>query len=104
MDDELENFIRERKARMAQDRASLEHDPPYMEIKVGWNDAKAYESIAKENIHPRSTAQKKGTSYTAVLPLGVEYERKKQRLQHELCMDYRRYMTQTSRMSDETQT
>lgn len=27
-------------------------------------------------------------------PLGVEYERKKQRLQHELCMDYRCYMAQ----------
>ncbi|XP_040030485.2 centrosome and spindle pole-associated protein 1 isoform X2 [Gasterosteus aculeatus] len=92
MDDELENFIRERKARMAQDRASLEHDPPYMEIKA--KPHRAYESIAKENIHPRSTAHEKEESYTAVLPLGVEYERKKQRLQHELCMDYRRYMTQ----------
>uniref|UniRef100_A0A8C2X384 Uncharacterized protein n=1 Tax=Cyclopterus lumpus TaxID=8103 RepID=A0A8C2X384_CYCLU len=34
MDDELENFIRERKARMAEDKASLEYNPPYMEIKV----------------------------------------------------------------------
>lgn len=30
------------------------------------------------------------------LPLGVEYERKKQRLQHELRMDYRRYMTRVT--------
>lgn len=30
------------------------------------------------------------------LPLGVEYERKKQRLQHELRMDYRRYMAQVT--------
>lgn len=30
------------------------------------------------------------------LPLGVEYERKKQRLQHELRMDYRRYTTQVT--------
>lgn len=36
MDDELENFIRERKARVAEDKASLEQDPPYMEIKVCW--------------------------------------------------------------------
>uniref|UniRef100_A0A665TDT9 Uncharacterized protein n=1 Tax=Echeneis naucrates TaxID=173247 RepID=A0A665TDT9_ECHNA len=34
MDDELENFIRERKARVAEDKANLEQDPPYMEIKV----------------------------------------------------------------------
>uniref|UniRef100_A0A3Q2ZZF2 Uncharacterized protein n=1 Tax=Kryptolebias marmoratus TaxID=37003 RepID=A0A3Q2ZZF2_KRYMA len=60
MDEELENFIRERKARVAEDKASLEQEPPYMEIKG--------------------------------LPLGVEYEKKKQRLQHELRMDYRRYM------------
>uniref|UniRef100_A0A3Q2W9W9 Uncharacterized protein n=1 Tax=Haplochromis burtoni TaxID=8153 RepID=A0A3Q2W9W9_HAPBU len=53
MDDELENFIMERKARVAEDKACLEQG----------------------------------------LPLGVEYERKKQRLQHELRMDYRRYMT-----------
>uniref|UniRef100_A0A3Q2YZD8 Uncharacterized protein n=1 Tax=Hippocampus comes TaxID=109280 RepID=A0A3Q2YZD8_HIPCM len=36
MEDELELFIRERKARVAQDRASLEQDPPYMEIQVSW--------------------------------------------------------------------
>lgn len=30
------------------------------------------------------------------LPLGVEYETKKQRLQQELRMDYRRYMAQVS--------
>lgn len=34
MDEELENFIRERKARVAEDKASLEQDPPYMELKV----------------------------------------------------------------------
>uniref|UniRef100_A0A8C7YFT7 Uncharacterized protein n=1 Tax=Oryzias sinensis TaxID=183150 RepID=A0A8C7YFT7_9TELE len=34
LDDELENFIRERKARVVLDKASLEQDPPYMEIKV----------------------------------------------------------------------
>lgn len=30
------------------------------------------------------------------LPLGVEYEKKKKRLQHELRMDYRRYMAQVT--------
>lgn len=34
MDDELERFIRERKERVAQDKACLEQDPPYMEVRV----------------------------------------------------------------------
>uniref|UniRef100_A0A667YCI9 Uncharacterized protein n=1 Tax=Myripristis murdjan TaxID=586833 RepID=A0A667YCI9_9TELE len=54
MDDELEHFIREQKAKVAEDKASLEQDPPYMEIR-------------------------------------------KQRLQHELRLDYRRYMSQVTK-------
>lgn len=34
MDDELENFLRQRRARVAEDKARLEQDPPYMEVKV----------------------------------------------------------------------
>nr|XP_019942477.1 PREDICTED: centrosome and spindle pole-associated protein 1 [Paralichthys olivaceus] len=90
MDDKLENFIRERKARVAEDKASLQQDPPYMEIKA--KPHRAYESTVKENIPPKSVAQRKEESLG--LPLGVEYERKKQRLQHELRMDYRQYMAQ----------
>ncbi|XP_029298029.1 centrosome and spindle pole associated protein 1-like isoform X2 [Cottoperca gobio] len=92
MDDELENFIRERKARVAEDKASLKQDPPYMEILA--KPHRAYGSTVKENIPPKSIAQGKEDSCTVGLPLGVEYERKKQRLQHELRMDYRRYMAQ----------
>ncbi|GAA6222637.1 centrosome and spindle pole associated protein 1-like [Lates japonicus] len=92
MDDELENFIRERKARVAEDKASLEQDPPYMEIKE--KPHRTYGSTVKENIPPKSVAQGKEESCSVGLPLGVEYERKKQRLQHELRMDYRRYMAQ----------
>ncbi|XP_027140182.1 centrosome and spindle pole associated protein 1 isoform X3 [Larimichthys crocea] len=92
MDDELENFIRERKARVAEDKAMLEQDPPYMEIKA--KPHRAYESTVKENIPPKSTAQGKEESCSVGLPLGIDYERKKQRLQHELRMDYRRYMAQ----------
>ncbi|XP_056295792.1 centrosome and spindle pole-associated protein 1-like isoform X3 [Pseudoliparis swirei] len=92
MDDELENFIRERKARMAEDKASLEHNPPYMEIQA--KPHRAYDSTAKENIPPRSIVQEKEDRCSVGLPLGIEYERKKQRLQHELRMDYRRYMAQ----------
>ncbi|XP_034545980.1 centrosome and spindle pole associated protein 1-like isoform X2 [Notolabrus celidotus] len=92
MDDELENFIRERKARVAEDKASLDQDPPYLEIKA--HPQRAYGSTVKENIPPKSTAQGREENCSVGLPLGVEYERKKQRLQHELRMDYRRYMAQ----------
>ncbi|XP_022073359.2 centrosome and spindle pole-associated protein 1-like isoform X2 [Acanthochromis polyacanthus] len=92
MDDELENFIRQRKARVAEDKASLQQDPPYMEIKS--KPYRAYGSTVKENIPPKSIPQEKEDSCSVGLPLGVEYEKKKQRLQHELRMDYRRYMAQ----------
>ncbi|XP_025754249.1 centrosome and spindle pole-associated protein 1 isoform X3 [Oreochromis niloticus] len=101
MDDELDTFIRERKARVAEDKACLQQDPPYMEMKA--KPYRGYGSTVKENIPPKSKAQGRGIdpghnlsqeSCSVGLPLGVEYERKKQRLQHELRMDYRRYMTE----------
>uniref|UniRef100_A0A3Q0SYL9 Centrosome and spindle pole associated protein 1a n=1 Tax=Amphilophus citrinellus TaxID=61819 RepID=A0A3Q0SYL9_AMPCI len=92
MDDELENFIRERKARVAADKACLQQDPPYMEMKAKPDRGFGY--TVKENIPPKSKAEGKGTGHG--LPLGVEYERKKQRLQQELRMDYRRYMAQVT--------
>ncbi|XP_036933606.1 centrosome and spindle pole associated protein 1-like isoform X2 [Acanthopagrus latus] len=98
MDDELERFIRERKARVAEDKASLEQDPPYMEMKA--KPHRDYGSTVKENIPPNSIAQEKEESCSVGLPLGVEYERKKQRLQHELRMDYRRYMAQKKRFGE----
>ncbi|XP_044220221.1 centrosome and spindle pole-associated protein 1-like isoform X1 [Thunnus albacares] len=99
MDDELENFIRERKARVAEDKARLEQDPPYMEIKA--KPHRLYGSTIKENIPPKSIAQGKEESSSVGLPLGVEYEKKKQRLQHELRMDYRRYMAQKKHFDPE---
>ncbi|XP_019739791.1 centrosome and spindle pole-associated protein 1 isoform X1 [Hippocampus comes] len=92
MEDELELFIRERKARVAQDRASLEQDPPYMEIQA--KPHRSHGSLLKENIPPKLTAQENEESSNVGLPLGVEYEKKKKRLQHELRMDYRRYIAQ----------
>ncbi|XP_043982146.1 centrosome and spindle pole-associated protein 1-like [Gambusia affinis] len=92
MEDELENFIRERKARVAEDKASLEKDPPYMEMRA--KPCRDYGSTVKENIPPRITIQGKDESCSVGLPLGAEYEKKKHRLQHELRMDYRRYMAQ----------
>ncbi|KAM9741220.1 centrosome and spindle pole-associated protein 1-like isoform 4-T4 [Menidia menidia] len=92
MDDELESFIRERKVRVAKDKASLEQDPPYMEMKS--KPRRAHGTTAKENIPPQFMTQGKDEGCIVGLPLGVEYEKKKQRLQQELRMDYRRYMAQ----------
>lgn len=34
MADDLEKFIEDQKAKLAQDKAELENDPPYMEMRV----------------------------------------------------------------------
>ncbi|XP_061582397.1 centrosome and spindle pole-associated protein 1-like isoform X3 [Cololabis saira] len=100
MEDELENFIRERKARVLEDKAYLGPDPPYMEIKA--KPCEAYGSTFKESPPHIFTTQEKDINGSVLqddtcvvgLPLGVDYEKKKKKLQHELRMDYRRYMTQ----------
>ncbi|XP_066576815.1 centrosome and spindle pole-associated protein 1 isoform X1 [Amia ocellicauda] len=100
MDDELENFLEEQKAKVAQEKASLEQDPPYMEIRTKADNV--YNSKVKENLppHKHSSTQKphidqaKDESFGLSLPLGEEYERKKHRLKQELRHDYRRYMAQ----------
>nr|XP_023701250.1 centrosome and spindle pole-associated protein 1-like isoform X2 [Paramormyrops kingsleyae] len=95
MDDDLESFLEEQRAKVAEDKASLEQDPPYMEIRTRPQSER--DSTGKENIplapgprHSQSKEEGPGLS----LPLGEEYERKKQRLQQELRLDYRRYMAQ----------
>ncbi|XP_077465837.1 centrosome and spindle pole-associated protein 1-like [Stigmatopora argus] len=92
MEDELELFIRERKERVAQDRASLDIEPPYMEVLAKPHGA--YGSLFKENIPPKLSAQEKDESSNIGLPLGLEYEKKKKQLQLELRMDYRSYIAQ----------
>ncbi|XP_028316063.1 centrosome and spindle pole-associated protein 1-like isoform X3 [Gouania willdenowi] len=91
MDDVLEDFIRERKARVAEDKATLE-ELPYMEMKI--NPHRTYESTAKENIPPNSAGQEREEGNSMSFSHGPQYERKKQRLQQELHMDYRRNMAQ----------
>ncbi|KPP73705.1 hypothetical protein Z043_107187, partial [Scleropages formosus] len=71
MDDYLDIFLEDQKAKVAAEKALLEQDPPYMEIRVCV-----------------LSSQEAGLS----LPLGDDYERKKQRLQQELRQDYRCYM------------
>ncbi|XP_058898586.1 centrosome and spindle pole-associated protein 1 isoform X7 [Kogia breviceps] len=106
MADNLDEFIEERKAKLARDKAELESDPPYMEMK-GTASEKLSEnseiliSMAKENIPPNSQQTKGslGIDYGLSLPLGEDYERKKHKLKEELRQDYRRYLTQKNFLS-----
>ncbi|XP_042638102.1 centrosome and spindle pole-associated protein 1 [Orycteropus afer afer] len=101
MADNLDEFIEERKAKLAKDKAELEGDPPYMELKGKASEklsenSKILISMAKENIPPNSqqTGGCLGIDYGLSLPLGEDYERKKHKLKEELRQDYRRYLTQ----------
>ncbi|KAH0521568.1 Centrosome and spindle pole associated protein 1 [Microtus ochrogaster] len=104
MTDSLDEFLEEQKAKVARDRAQLERDPPYMEMKARLGKAaeklsensKLLISMAKENIPPNSQQPKGslGIDYGLSLPLGEDYERKKHKLKEELRQDYRRYLTQ----------
>ncbi|KAF5926305.1 hypothetical protein HPG69_011436, partial [Diceros bicornis minor] len=101
MTDNLDEFIEERKAKLAKDKAELESDPPYMEMKGEPSEklsenTKILISMAKENIPPNSqqTRGSLGIDYGLSLPLGEDYERKKHKLKEELRQDYRRYLTQ----------
>lgn len=106
MADNLDEFIEERKAKLAKDKAELESDPPYMEMKGKASEklsenSKILISMAKENIPPNSqqTRGSLGIDYGLSLPLGEDYERKKHKLKEELRQDYRRYLTQKNFLS-----
>ncbi|XP_052397926.1 centrosome and spindle pole-associated protein 1 isoform X2 [Carassius gibelio] len=80
----ISNFMDER-------RANTE-EAPYMEMKTSFGN--------KENIKPANKTQPsqlkqtKEESFGLSLPLGEEYERKKQKLKQELRLDYRRFMSE----------
>ncbi|KAM6318495.1 centrosome and spindle pole-associated protein 1 [Aegotheles albertisi] len=99
MADDLDKFIEDQKAKLAQDKAELANDPPYMEMKNKESE-KLFESnkmlisMAKENIPPNSQQNYSLGEYGLSLPLGEEYERKKHKLKEELRQDYRRYLSQ----------
>nr|XP_042126646.1 centrosome and spindle pole-associated protein 1 isoform X17 [Peromyscus maniculatus bairdii] len=106
MTDSLDEFIEEQKAKLARDKAELEGDPPYMEMKGKASEklsesSKILISMAKENIPPNSQQPKGslGIDYGLSLPLGEDYERKKHKLKEELRQDYRRYLTQKNFLS-----
>ncbi|NXB68911.1 CSPP1 protein, partial [Struthidea cinerea] len=99
MADDLEKFIEDQKAKLAQDKAELENDPPYMEMRDKESEklsetSKMLISMAKENIPPNSQQNYPLGDYGLSLPLGEEYERKKHKLKEELRQDYRRYLSQ----------
>ncbi|KAJ6664028.1 hypothetical protein lerEdw1_008982 [Lerista edwardsae] len=94
MTDNLEQFMEDQKIKLAEDKAKLENDPPYMEIRNKSAEklsetSKMLISMAKENIPPNSQQD-----YGLSLPLGEEYENKKHKLKEELRQDYRRYLSQ----------
>lgn len=106
MADNLDKFIEERKAKLAQEKAELENDLPYLEMKEKASEklsenSKILISMAKENIPPNSQQTKGslGLDYGLSLPLGEDYERKKHKLKEELRQDYRRYLTQKNFLS-----
>ncbi|XP_035745961.1 centrosome and spindle pole-associated protein 1 isoform X9 [Egretta garzetta] len=99
MADDLDKFIEDQKAKLAQDKAELENDPPYMEMRNKESEklsetSKMLMSMAKENIPPNSQQNYPSGDYGLSLPLGEEYERKKHKLKEELRQDYRRYLSQ----------
>uniref|UniRef100_A0A4X2LEY2 Centrosome and spindle pole associated protein 1 n=1 Tax=Vombatus ursinus TaxID=29139 RepID=A0A4X2LEY2_VOMUR len=101
MADNLDQFIEDQKAKLTKDKAELEKDPPYMDIKSNAveklsENSKILVSMAKENIPPNRQENRGslGIDYGLSLPLGEEYERKKHKLKEELRQDYRRYLTQ----------
>uniref|UniRef100_A0A8C5PML4 Centrosome and spindle pole associated protein 1 n=1 Tax=Leptobrachium leishanense TaxID=445787 RepID=A0A8C5PML4_9ANUR len=98
MGEELDHFLEEQKAKLAQDRVHLENDLPYMEIRSPPNiqDSTTKESTRPTWQRPKEAApMKQGDSgYSSSLPLGEEYEKKKQKLIEELRLDYRRYLNQ----------
>ncbi|XP_052642758.1 centrosome and spindle pole-associated protein 1 isoform X9 [Harpia harpyja] len=99
MADDLDKFIEDQKAKLAQDKAELENDPPYMEMRNKESEklsetSKMLISMAKENIPPNNQQNYPLGDYGLSLPLGEEYERKKHKLKEELRQDYRRYLSQ----------
>ncbi|KAM6375287.1 centrosome and spindle pole-associated protein 1 isoform 8-T14 [Alca torda] len=107
MADDLDKSIEDQKAKLARDKAELENDPPYMEMRQSIlfcfqnkeseklsETSKMLISMAKENIPPNSQQNYPLGDYGLSLPLGEEYERKKHKLKEELRQDYRRYLSQ----------
>nr|XP_014014977.1 unnamed protein product [Salmo salar] len=95
----LDRFLEEQMAKVANERACLEEEePPYMTVKTKSDNVNS----VKENAAPFDWASTqrglpnpgREESSGLSLQLGAEYEQKKQKLQQELRLDYRRYVAQ----------
>ncbi|XP_051543103.1 LOW QUALITY PROTEIN: centrosome and spindle pole-associated protein 1-like [Myxocyprinus asiaticus] len=88
MDVNISNFMEERRVRT--------EEAPYMEMKTSFDN----KNREKENLkpdyktQPSQAKQIKEEGFGLGLPLGEEYERKKQRLKQELRLDYRRFVSE----------
>ncbi|KAM4687563.1 centrosome and spindle pole-associated protein 1 isoform 2-T3 [Discoglossus pictus] len=111
MGEELDQFLEEQKVKLAQDKAELEKDPPYMEIRSNEHDTRhpvdKWTTVAKENIPPNRQLyndpayirQNEDPDYGLSLPLGEDYERKKHKLKEELRQDYRNFLSQDNALA-----
>ncbi|XP_043922203.1 centrosome and spindle pole-associated protein 1-like [Protopterus annectens] len=113
MADDLERFIEEHKMKLARDKAELECDPPYMEIRTKRTDPISEMDAAvkiKENLSPNIQHVResirinvhKDENIGLSLPLGEEYERKKHKLKEELRQDYRKFIAQKNARNNDT--
>ncbi|KAL4635195.1 centrosome and spindle pole-associated protein 1 isoform X4 [Arapaima gigas] len=106
MGDVVHSFLGVKTTELATEKVTMGQDPPYMEIRAKAENA--YNTSMKENIPPsKSSSQEelqanpaKEAGLGLSLPLGEEYDRKKQRLQQELRQDYRRYVAQEKLRND----
>ncbi|KAM9460323.1 centrosome and spindle pole-associated protein 1-like isoform 6-T6 [Salvelinus alpinus] len=98
MDNELKKSIQQQKARVAENtKSTLPGNKEIIsEQSEMTKDHKTYDHTLNENIPPFKsfTAQGKEESCCLSLPLGKDYERKKQKLHQELRLDYRHFMAQ----------
>uniref|UniRef100_A0A673GUW7 Centrosome and spindle pole associated protein 1a n=2 Tax=Sinocyclocheilus rhinocerous TaxID=307959 RepID=A0A673GUW7_9TELE len=80
----ISNFMEDRKANT--------EEAPYMEMKTSFgNKENIKPANKKQPSHPKQTKEE---SFGLSLPLGEEYERKKQKLKQELRLDYRHFMSE----------
>ncbi|XP_067290693.1 centrosome and spindle pole-associated protein 1 isoform X2 [Pseudorasbora parva] len=79
----ISNFMEERKAST--------QEAPYMEMKTSFGNKENIKPAQKIPSRPKQTKEE---SFGLSLPLGEEYERKKQKLKQELRLDYRRFVSE----------
>uniref|UniRef100_A0A9J7YNI3 Uncharacterized protein n=1 Tax=Cyprinus carpio carpio TaxID=630221 RepID=A0A9J7YNI3_CYPCA len=104
MDEVLEKFLEDQKSKIAEEKACLEQEPPYMEMRVrervndGDKENRRTGHVFQKENNPPHASQQDGVS----LPLGEEYERKKHKLQEELRNDYRKYKAERETPGQQT--